>query len=88
MENRNDKNLIIDKCNIGDFGDVDFVAIALSGWHLSVVLSYFISLNKKLSGVIYVNRSRISEEMLVRSEYVNITYVNIDSLQYKKALKV
>jgi hypothetical protein len=87
MDNRNDKNLIIDKCKIGDFGDVDFVAIVLSGWHLSVVLSYFISLNKKLSGVIYVNRSRISEEMLVRSENVNITYVNIDSLQYKKSIE-
>ncbi|MDD3416504.1 MAG: polysialyltransferase family glycosyltransferase [Lachnospiraceae bacterium] len=85
MENHNDVNkTILEKCDISKLGNIDFVAIAISGWHFSVIFSYLISLKKVLRGVIYVNQSRIGEEMLVYSETINISYVNIASLKYNK----
>lgn len=87
METKNDLNEeIIDEYDNIKPDNIDFIAIAVSGWHLSVIYSYLLSLNKKVSGVIYVNPSRINEEMIVSISGINLEYINIKKLRYQKSI--
>jgi len=69
------------------FDKFDFAAISISGWHLSVVYSYLLSINKEINGIIFINSNRITEEMLVDIDGINITYIDINKLTYNKRLK-
>jgi hypothetical protein len=66
---------------------IDFVAIAISGWHLSVIYSYLISASNKLNGVIYINKTRISEDMIVDIDGTSIMYVDLKELKCQRNIK-
>jgi hypothetical protein len=85
MENSNALNkVIINDYDIKELDDIDFIATAISGWHLSVIYSYLLSLKKKLKGVIFVNPDRISEEMIVSIKEVDLSYIDINILKYQR----
>lgn len=70
-----------------DIDDFDFIATAISGWHLCVVYSYLLSLDRKLKGIILINANRISEERIMHIEGINIFYVSVKEITYNKKIE-
>lgn len=67
---------------------IDFIATAISGWHLGSIYSFLKSLKKPLRGIIYIEGSRITSKMIVDFKDIKIEYVYIDSHKKYSILKM
>ena len=74
---RNLDNLIENR-NIFSSGN-DFIAIAISGWHLSSIYAH-INKVKTLKGIIIIVGFRIKENLILRTNQFNISYYRVEEL--------